>query len=161
VDLAGERRRGAGATGDVVPLGEPDQVGLVDRDRRDPELTGRPGRLVAEGRGRGDVDDVGAEAQHRGAQPAAGLEPEPEVLVERQVRATGPAHAETGIDVRPGGRDELGGVALGSQVLENAAYRVGHTVDLREERLADDEDSHTGDARNAGPTNRQTDTIRA
>ena len=87
VDLAGQRRCGACSARDVVPLGEADQVGLVDRDDGDVELVRGPDGLVAQRRGRGDVDHVGREAGHHRAQPAPGLEPDPEVGVERQVRA--------------------------------------------------------------------------
>ncbi len=139
VDPAGQRLHGAGAAGDAVAVGEPDQVGLVDRDGRDAERAGRLRGLVAERGRRGDVHDVGPEPLHRGAEPAPGLQADPELGVERQARTAGVGDREAGVRRRAGRRDQLGVVALGREVLEHPAHGVGDAVDLGQEGLGDDQ----------------------
>ena len=135
VDPPGQRGHRPDAARHVVAGREADQVGLVDRHRGDAELGRRPGRLVAQGGRRGDVDDVGPEPAHHRAQPAPGLEPDPEVGVEREVRAARVRHREPGVRRRPGRGDQLRLVPLGRQVLQHPAYRVRHPVDLGKEGL--------------------------
>ena len=142
VDAAGEPAHRLPAAGEVVALGEADQVGLVDRDARDAELLGGPGRLEAEGGRRRDVHDVRLEAQHHGPEPRAGLEPDPEVAVERQRGSAGQPDREPGVLRRSGRGHQSGLVALRGQVLEHAAYGVRDPVDLRQERLGDHQDPH-------------------
>ena len=88
VDLAGQVGHRADAAGTEpglgVPLGEPDQVGLVDRHARDAELLGRARGLQPERGRRGDVHHVGAEPQHLRTQAGPRLEADAEVPVERQ-----------------------------------------------------------------------------
>ncbi len=151
VDAARQRRHRPAATGHVVALGEADQIGLVDRDRRDPQALRGLRRLVAQRRRRGDVHDVGREALHDRAQPAPGLEPDAEVGVERQVGATGVQHREPGVRRRAGGRDQRGVVPGGGEVLEHPAHGVGDSVDLGQERLGDDEDAEAVGAGGGGP----------
>ena len=98
--------------------------------------------LQAQGGRRRDVHDVGAEAQHHRAEPAAGLEPDPEVAVEGQCGAAGQPDREAGVLGRPGRGDQPGLVALRRQVLEHPAHGVRDTVDLREEGLSDYQDTH-------------------
>ena len=104
-----------------------------------PRLAGGPGGLVAQRRGRGDVDDVGLEPEHHCAQSTSRLEPDPEVLVEREARAAGDGHREPGVGRRTGRCEHLRDVALGREVLQHAAYGVGDAVDLRQERLGHDQ----------------------
>ena len=120
-----------------------------------PSSVGRPRRLQPERRRRGDVHHVRPEPQHLRAEPGLRLEPDPEVAVERQRRAAGRVHREPGVRRGAGRRHQLGLVPLGGEVLEHPADRVGDAVDLREERLRDDQDTqlcvrHVSDGRAAG-----------
>ena len=58
-----EVRHRTHSAGDVVALGETDEVGLVDRDTRHADVGGRGSGLQTQRRGRSDVDDVRPESQ--------------------------------------------------------------------------------------------------
>ena len=164
VDLARQVDHGPDAAGTEpglgVALGETDQVGLVDRHARDAELHGRARRLEPERGRRGDVDHVGAEPQHLRTQPGPRLEADAEVPVERQRRPASGAHREPGVRRGAGRGHQLGLVPLEREVLQHPADRVGDAVDLREERLRDDQDTqrgvrHVSDGREATATGSQ------
>ena len=161
VDLACQVGHGPDAAGTEpglgVPLGETDQVGLVDRHARDAQLHGRARRLEPERGRRGDVDHVGAEPQHLRTQPGPRLEADAEVPVERQRRPASGAQREPGVRRGAGRGHQLGLVPLEREVLQHSADRVGDAVDLREERLRDDQDTqrgvrHVSDGREATAT---------
>ena len=89
------------------------------------------------GRRRGQVHNVRAEPLHHRPQPAAALQADPEVGVERQHGAAGVGDGEAGVRRGSGRRDQLGDVPLGGEVLQHPAHGVGDPVDLGQEGLGD------------------------
>ena len=114
-------------------------VGLVDGDRREAEAVGRDEAARPEDEGGRDVDDVRREPGEDRLDLARG-KPDMELTDgEGPCRVHGiPAVGRGG----GGGRDDERLVALGAQVVRDAAHAGGHAVGARQERLRDDGDPH-------------------
>ena len=127
---------------DAVLTGERCDVGLVDGHGGDaePARGSQPDR--PEHDRRGEVDDVGAEARdrslHRGVR-----QPEGERAVSGQRHRAHPHHASISVAGRPGTRGDDQHIVAGiHEPVRDVPDCVGDAVDVGEEGLGHDGDSH-------------------
>jgi hypothetical protein len=98
----------------------------------------------------GEVHDVGTEAREGRGHPAVG-EAEGEGAVAGQACGAHPDDGHAAVIVGTGaGGDHEAVVPRLDEPVDDVAHRVGDAVDLREEGLADQGDSHGHDARGRG-----------
>ncbi len=135
--------------GEPVAGGEAGEVGLVHGHARQPEPPGGERGLCAQSRRGRQMHDVRPEVGEDADQPGPwSRHPERRISWQRNRRR--PQYRGTGIDVGIGcwrtragrGRDDERFVATLSQMLQHPADRVGHAVDVRQERLGDHCDAH-------------------
>ena len=155
-----------GAVGEAVqvaeprpgrPLGDPDPVasretryvGLVYRDRRHPETTGRPHARPSRAAPATPNALRRVESAQHPRHPRRG-HPERQRGHLREHPRRRPVHPDTVVDPIGGrlarrgvGRDDKGFMTGAAQVLEHPDHRVADAVDVREKGLRDNRYSHT------------------
>ena len=96
------------------------------------------------------MDDVGPEVGEGGGDPAV-RQPQCEGAVAGQTSGADPDHGHAAVVVRTGARRDQEALVPGlDETVEDVAHRVGDAVHLREERLADQGDSHDPDGPERG-----------
>jgi len=131
--------------GQPVAGGVGGDVGLVDRDRRQPEVARGEQPAAADVDGGGEVDDVGGEARERPGEEHARRRRDAHLRVPRHRDRRHRHHGRAAVVRRHalglGGQDQQV-VALLDQVVGAADHRVGDPVDVGKERFCQDDDSH-------------------
>ena len=150
-DMPGDQRCGLGQT---VLLGVGDDVGLVHRDRGDPQrLRGRESLPAEDERGC-QVHDVGAELPQQRTEARGAREHDAHLGVRRQrhrAKEFGAGAVQVGGDVSGLGGDHERLVTGLRQVAEDVQNGTGDPVHVREEGLGQQRDSH---ASRVGPAAR-------
>ena len=125
-----------------VGAGVGEEVGLVVGDHGHAEPARRPRPAHPQGRGRGEVDDVGVEVAEPVAHPGR-ERGDGEVGVDAAADAGHPYHLEAVALLHAGSRgEEQGAVAAAAQVSRQGGHCAGDTVDPGQEALGDDGQTH-------------------
>ena len=131
----------------MVLGGEARDVRLVERHRRHPELTGRERARPAEDERAGQVDDVRLELGKRRGDGGGG-HADGQGIHQRDHHGGHADDVEAEVvrdlvlEVARAGGDHHGLVPFALEVLEHAQHRIGHSVDVGQERLRHDSHSH-------------------